>query len=240
MQELQENQTAQSPRHASRFTASHETLNPAAKDNSLPRVITKTKKTAQRSLEKPSLFSSYGFCFASRSDYGGKEERAPRFTITRRSDAAWSALQAVRGLFALLARSTTSRRSRHRAALGSSDFPPGHRDAPSTHYEITKFLYLERRLFPPPHTKLNSLQAVTLRLLQTDSYANHAFLNSIYPEIYTISRLVARLIPCLTCSGSAGRWARRSTKNSGTRYGEFPSSKTESWPSSVRVTEPAG
>lgn len=168
LQELQENQTAQSPRHASRFTAGPETLNPAAKDNSLPRVITKTKKTAQRSLEKPSLFSSYGFCFASRSIYGGKEERAPRFTITRRSDAAWSALQAVRA-WAVRARSTTPRRSRHRAALGSGDFPPGHRDAPSTHNGITKFLYLESRLFPPPHTKLNSLQAVTLRLLQRKS-----------------------------------------------------------------------
>ena len=78
-----------------------------------------------------------------------------------------------------------------RAALGSGDFPPGHRDAPSTHNEITKFFYLERRVFPPPHSKLSRPQAVTLRLLQTNSYPNPASLNSIYPEIYPNSSCAA-------------------------------------------------
>lgn len=39
-----------------------------------------------------------------------------------------------------------------------------------THNEITKQYYMSRRLFPPPHIKLNKAQAVTLRQLQTRSY----------------------------------------------------------------------
>lgn len=71
-----------------------------------------------------------------------------------------------------------------RAALGSGDSPPGHRDAPVTYNEITKFFYLERRVFPPPHSKLSRPQAVTLRLLQTNSYPNPVSLNNMYPDIY--------------------------------------------------------
>lgn len=57
----------------------------------------------------------------------------------------------------------------NRAALGSADSPPGHWDAPITHNEITKLFHLATRVFPPPHPKLNKPQAVTLRLLQTNS-----------------------------------------------------------------------
>lgn len=71
-----------------------------------------------------------------------------------------------------------------RAALGSDDSPPDHRDSPITHNEVTKFFYLARRVFPPPHSKLSRPQAVTLRLLQTNSYPNPVSLNSIYPDIY--------------------------------------------------------
>ncbi|XP_072144985.1 uncharacterized protein [Dermacentor andersoni] len=58
------------------------------------------------------------------------------------------------------------------------------RVAPVTYNKITKHIYLGRRLFPPPHPKLNRLQALTLRLLQTDTYPNPATLRIIYPDVY--------------------------------------------------------
>lgn len=58
------------------------------------------------------------------------------------------------------------------------------RDAPITYNEITKHFYLERRIFPPPHPKLNRPQALTLRLLQTHTYPNLATLHVYYPDAY--------------------------------------------------------
>lgn len=58
------------------------------------------------------------------------------------------------------------------------------RDVPSTYNEITKHFYLSRRVFPPPSPKLSRPQALTLRLLQTESYPNPHVLHAIYPELY--------------------------------------------------------
>lgn len=58
------------------------------------------------------------------------------------------------------------------------------RDAPITYNEITKHFYLGRRIFPPPHPKLNRPQALTLRLLQTDTYPNPAKLHVLFPDAY--------------------------------------------------------
>ncbi|XP_070384631.1 dermonecrotic toxin SPH-like [Dermacentor albipictus] len=43
---------------------------------------------------------------------------------------------------------------------------PDIRDPPASYIERTKYFYLGRRNYPPPHSKLNRLQALTLRLLQ--------------------------------------------------------------------------
>lgn len=58
------------------------------------------------------------------------------------------------------------------------------RDAPITYNDITKHFYLGRRIFPPPHPKLNRPQALTLRLLQTHTYPNLAKLHVFYPDAY--------------------------------------------------------
>ncbi|KAH8032110.1 hypothetical protein HPB51_023220 [Rhipicephalus microplus] len=58
------------------------------------------------------------------------------------------------------------------------------RDAPITYNEITKHFYLERRIFPPPHPKLNRPPALTLRLLQKHTYPNLATLHVYYPDAY--------------------------------------------------------
>ena len=58
------------------------------------------------------------------------------------------------------------------------------RDAPATYNEITKHFYLARREYPPPHSKLNRPQALTFRLLQTETYPNLSTLHAIYPENY--------------------------------------------------------
>ncbi|XP_075734566.1 uncharacterized protein LOC119182143 [Rhipicephalus microplus] len=58
------------------------------------------------------------------------------------------------------------------------------RDAPVTYNEITKYFYLARRLYPLPHPNLNRPQALTLRLLQTDTYPNLRSLHAIYPDVF--------------------------------------------------------
>lgn len=58
------------------------------------------------------------------------------------------------------------------------------RDVPSTYNEITKHFYISRCIFPPPSPKLSRPQALTLRLLQSESYPNPHILYVIYPEIY--------------------------------------------------------
>ncbi|XP_077529144.1 uncharacterized protein LOC144141464 [Haemaphysalis longicornis] len=80
------------------------------------------------------------------------------------------------------ARDLTDRASSVRRA----DSPPpyGHRDAPATYNEVTKFFYMSRRVFPPPHPKLNRAQAVSLRLLQTCTYPCLAVLHEVYPDVY--------------------------------------------------------
>lgn len=80
------------------------------------------------------------------------------------------------------ARDLTDRAS----SIRSADTPPpyGHRDAPATHNEVIKFFYMSRRVFPPPHPKLNRAQAVSLRLLQTGTYPCLAVLHEVYPDVY--------------------------------------------------------
>lgn len=56
----------------------------------------------------------------------------------------------------------------------SAGFENQQRDTPTTYNEITKHYYLGRREFPPPHSRLNRAQAVTLRQLQTQSYYSPA------------------------------------------------------------------
>ena len=57
-----------------------------------------------------------------------------------------------------------------------------HKDNLLTYNDITKYYYLGRRQFPLPHVKLNTAQAVTLRLLQTGTYPTPYFVNKIHPE----------------------------------------------------------
>lgn len=59
------------------------------------------------------------------------------------------------------------------------------RDAPATYNELIKHFYLSRRQYPPPHPKLTRPQALTFRLLQTETYPNLFTLHAIYPEIHT-------------------------------------------------------
>ncbi|KAH7946948.1 hypothetical protein HPB52_006206 [Rhipicephalus sanguineus] len=56
-------------------------------------------------------------------------------------------------------------------------------------HEITSAHKLGRRLFPPPHPKLNKAQAVTLRQLQTETYITPAMLNRIDPDFTSLSAL---------------------------------------------------
>ncbi|KAH9372250.1 hypothetical protein HPB48_012052 [Haemaphysalis longicornis] len=71
--------------------------------------------------------------------------------------------------------------SAHEAARGLSSRAPSQpppspqrafKDQLQTYNELTKHFYLNRREFALPHKGLNRAQSVTLRMLQTDSYAN--------------------------------------------------------------------
>lgn len=74
----------------------------------------------------------------------------------------------------------------HRATLDQSEADSlENRDTPSTYNEITKHYYLSRRTYFVPHPRLNRAQALTLRLLQTNTYPNPSLLNKIYPDTYT-------------------------------------------------------
>lgn len=55
-----------------------------------------------------------------------------------------------------------------------ADDGTGHKDTPTTHNEIAKYYYMVRRVLPPPHSKINIAQVVSLRLLQTHSYPSLA------------------------------------------------------------------
>lgn len=55
-----------------------------------------------------------------------------------------------------------------------ADDDTGHKDTPTTHNEIAKYYYMVRRVLPPPHSKINIAQVVSLRLLQTHSYPSLA------------------------------------------------------------------
>uniref|UniRef100_L7M155 Tick transposon n=1 Tax=Rhipicephalus pulchellus TaxID=72859 RepID=L7M155_RHIPC len=59
------------------------------------------------------------------------------------------------------------------------------RDTLFTFNEFTKHFYLERRVFPPPHKKLTRPQAMTLRMLQTNSYPNLAFMHCLFPSDFS-------------------------------------------------------
>uniref|UniRef100_A0A6G5A7U0 Putative tick transposon n=1 Tax=Rhipicephalus microplus TaxID=6941 RepID=A0A6G5A7U0_RHIMP len=54
--------------------------------------------------------------------------------------------------------------------------------------EITKHYKLQRRVYSPPHHKLNRAQSVQWRQLQTKSYRNLALLHAMYPEIYATAQ----------------------------------------------------
>lgn len=58
-------------------------------------------------------------------------------------------------------------------------------DRMTTFNDITKHYKLQRRVYPPPHLKLNRSQSVQWRQLQTRSYKSPALLHVIYPDIYT-------------------------------------------------------
>lgn len=76
----------------------------------------------------------------------------------------------------------------YRASPGQlGDDSTENRDTPSTYNEITKYFYLARRIYSLPHPRLNRAQALTLRLLQTNTYPNPCLLHRIYPDIYTDS-----------------------------------------------------
>lgn len=62
--------------------------------------------------------------------------------------------------------------------------------------EITLHFAMGRRVFPPLARKLNRAQALTLRLLQTETYPNPAFLHKLYPDVYLT-------ISCTKCGGLA-------------------------------------
>lgn len=70
------------------------------------------------------------------------------------------------------------------------------RDQPTTYNEITLHFAMGRRVFPPPARKLNRAQALTLRLLQTETYPNPAFLHKLYPDVYLTNS-------CTKCGGLA-------------------------------------
>lgn len=83
----------------------------------------------------------------------------------------------------------------HGGPLGrTGDFV--NRDPPTTYNEITQHFAMDRRIFPPPHAKLNRAQALTLRLLQTETYPNPAFLHKLYPDVYLTNS-------CTKCGGLA-------------------------------------
>lgn len=50
--------------------------------------------------------------------------------------------------------------------------------------DITKFYQNQRRILPPPHTKLNRTESVAWRRLQTETYVSPVQLKTFYPEIY--------------------------------------------------------
>lgn len=76
----------------------------------------------------------------------------------------------------------------HSAARGLTDRVPGNASSPGrpeplcSYNEICKHHYLSRRLLPLPHSSLCRAQAVTLRLLQTNTYPSPAALHTMYPE----------------------------------------------------------
>lgn len=77
----------------------------------------------------------------------------------------------------------------HEAARALTDraASPDHsenKDAPTTYNEITKHYYLQRREFSTPHRMLTRAQAVTLRMLQTDTYPTQNRLHHYMPELY--------------------------------------------------------
>uniref|UniRef100_A0A224Z415 Metabotropic glutamate receptor 1 n=1 Tax=Rhipicephalus zambeziensis TaxID=60191 RepID=A0A224Z415_9ACAR len=95
--------------------------------------------------------------------------------------------------------------SAHRAARGfvdrvaierSGDEVLDNKDPPTTYNELAKNFCLRRQKYPPPHSKLNRPQALTLRLLQVGAYPSPALLHKIYPEIQTSDT-------CVLCSDFA-------------------------------------
>lgn len=73
------------------------------------------------------------------------------------------------------------------ATYSGRDHPRENRDPPSTYNEVTKHFYLDRRIYSTPHNKLTRPQAITFRMLQTNTYPTQNRLHHYMPELYTTS-----------------------------------------------------
>uniref|UniRef100_L7LSY9 Putative tick transposon n=1 Tax=Rhipicephalus pulchellus TaxID=72859 RepID=L7LSY9_RHIPC len=81
-----------------------------------------------------------------------------------------------------LARELATRGGDRPSRTGSEGGCIDFKDPLISFHEITSAHKLGRRIFPPPHPKLNKAQAVTLRQLQTKTYITPAMLNKIDPD----------------------------------------------------------